>query len=68
MGLLLTTAAEEEFLTRACDLWLQVHEEDHFPETQKMRADVANVRRKLAGKYTTAERDMIQAAVLQGLD
>ena len=64
MGLLLTTTGEEEFLKRACELWLQVHEGDHFPKTEMMRADVASIKRKLAGDYTTAEREAIRNVLL----
>jgi hypothetical protein len=68
MVLLLTTASEDEFLKRACELWFQVHEGDNFPETESMRSDVAGIRRKLAGEYTKAEREAIGAAAFELLD
>ncbi len=64
MALLLTTESEDELLQEMVELWLQIHEGDHFPETEGKRADLASIRRKLSGKYTKAEREALGVAAL----
>jgi hypothetical protein len=68
MGLLLTTDSEDKFVREALDLWLQIHEGDHLPKTEGHRADLANIKRKLAGKYTKVEKEALGVAALGLLD
>lgn len=68
MGLLLTTDSEDEFVKELCELWLTIHEGDHFPETEAKRPFIFDIKRKLAGKYTLAERQALAALAIQMIE
>ncbi|WP_240233630.1 hypothetical protein [Devosia lacusdianchii] len=68
MTLLLTTDSEAEFVIEMTELWLHTHQGDHFPATEAKRANLADIRRKLAGKYTKDERQEIGQTALDLMD